>query len=61
MIVIVIFATYLALNDHEATASVMVGATIVALSGNFIYGSIARKNERIEKQQKLLDARSPKE
>lgn len=54
-------ATYLALNNREATASVMVGTTIVALSANFIYGTVARKNERAEKQQELLDAKSPKE
>lgn len=60
-IIIIVCATYLALNSHEATASIMVGATIVGLSGNFIYGSIARKNERNEKQQKLLDAITRKE
>jgi uncharacterized membrane protein len=54
-------ATYLAVNNREVTASVMAGTTIVALSANFIYGSVASKNERIEKQQKLLEAKYPKE
>lgn len=58
--IIILCATYLAINNHEATASVMVGTTIVALSTNFIYGSVARKNERTEKQQKLLDTKFPK-
>lgn len=59
--IIVLCATYLAVNGRETTAGIMVGTAMVTLSGNFIYGSIARKNERIEKQQKLLDARYPKD
>lgn len=54
-------AAYLAINGHEATASVIVGTNLAALAGSFIYGSIARKNERSEKRQKLLLGQSEAE
>lgn len=54
-------SVYLALNERETTATALVGTSLIAVVGAFIYGSKNRRDERINKQEKLLKAGNSKE
>lgn len=46
-------------NDHAYEGTGMIGLTIVALTGNFVYGSQGRRSERRDKAAMLVNPERP--